>query len=64
MVGDEAKTTLTVNYSQMFTVAIGAIQELKAQHDQQLGTLRSETGDLKTRLERIEKALESLADGK
>jgi hypothetical protein len=31
VVGDESKTTLTVNYAQMSAVAIGAIQELKAE---------------------------------
>ncbi len=34
VVGDEAKDTLTVNYSQMSVVAIGAIQELKAENDE------------------------------
>lgn len=33
VVGDESKTNLTVNYAQMSAVAIGAIQEMKAELD-------------------------------
>jgi hypothetical protein len=48
VIGDEDKGTLTVNYGQMSVVAIGAVQELKAENDQ-----------LKARIA----ALESLASG-
>jgi hypothetical protein len=34
VVGDETKTTLSVNYAQMSVVAIGAVQELKSENDQ------------------------------
>jgi len=39
--GDEAKETLTVNYSQLSVVAIGAIQELKAKHDAELAATQA-----------------------
>lgn len=51
--GDEDKDMLTVNYSQLSVVAIGAIQELKAENDRK----QREIDDLKARLERLEAAL-------
>lgn len=48
--GDERAGMLTVNYSQLSVVAIGAIQELKAENDQ-----------LKARLEKIEVLLSTQA---
>ncbi len=48
--GDERLGMLTVNYSQLSVVAIGAIQELKAENDQ-----------LKSRLEKIEAMLNAQA---
>jgi hypothetical protein len=50
VVGDESKTTLTVNYAQMSAVAIGAIQELKAENDRK----QQEIDDLKARIAAIE----------
>jgi subtilisin-like proprotein convertase family protein len=49
--GDEAKQMLTVNYSQLSVVAIGAIQELKAENDA-----------LRARLERLERVTGVSAD--
>jgi subtilisin-like proprotein convertase family protein len=55
--GDEATDTLTLNYSQLSVVAIGAIQELKAQHDREIERLHAENAELKARLEAIEAAV-------
>jgi hypothetical protein len=59
--GDEAKDSLTVNYSKLSVVAIGAIQEQQAQikvlRDQNDAKQR-EIDDLKVRLERLERAAE------
>jgi hypothetical protein len=60
VIGDEAKTTLSVNYAQMSVVAIGAIQEQQARID----ALARENADLKARLERLERAVEALAKRK
>jgi hypothetical protein len=54
VVGDETKTTLSVNYAQMSVVAIGAVQELKAKND----ALESKNAALEARLA----ALESIAN--
>ncbi len=51
--GDETKDSLTVNYSQLSVVAIGAIQELKADNDRK----QREIDALRARLERLEEAL-------
>ncbi|MFO0859593.1 MAG: tail fiber domain-containing protein [Phycisphaerales bacterium] len=51
--GDEVEGILSVNYSQLSVVAIGAIQELKAENDRK----QREIDDLKSRLERIEAKL-------
>lgn len=51
--GDEQNGILSVNYSQLSVVAIGAIQELKAENDRK----QREIDDLKARLERIEARL-------
>jgi hypothetical protein len=66
--GDESKDSLTLNYSQLSVVAIGAIQELKADSDAkqlQIDALKSdaanrdaENAQLKARLEALEAALE------
>ncbi len=51
--GDETNDTLTLNYSQLSVVAIGAIQELKADNDRK----QREIDTLRARLERLEEAL-------
>ncbi len=51
--GDESKDSLTLNYSQLSVVAIGAIQELKADNDRK----QQEIHDLKARLAAIEAAI-------
>ncbi len=53
VIGDETKDSLTVNYSQLSVVAIGAIQELKADNDRK----QREIDVLRARLDRIEEAL-------
>lgn len=67
--GDDATERLTLNYSQLSVVAIGAIQELKSRHDAQLESFKAELkirnaeaerreaeiADLKARLERLER---------
>ncbi|MBL8886567.1 MAG: tail fiber domain-containing protein [Phycisphaerales bacterium] len=53
VVGDEAHDSLTVNYSKISTVAIGAIQEQQKKIDR----LEDENRTLRERLERIEAAL-------
>ncbi len=50
VIGDESRESLTVNYAQLSVVAIGAIQELKA-----------ENAAMKKRLEALESRLEKLA---
>lgn len=52
-VDSQYRQALTVNYSQLSVVAIGAIQELKAENDRK----QQEIDDLKARLEAIEAAL-------
>lgn len=52
--GDEETEMLTLNYSQLSVVAIGAIQELKAQNDAKLAEKQREIDELKARLEAIE----------
>jgi len=52
--GDEESEMLAVNYSQLSVVAIGAIQELKAQNDATLAEKQKEIDELKARLEAIE----------
>jgi hypothetical protein len=54
--GDESKDSLTLNYSQLSVVAIGAIQELKADNDRK----QREIDDLKSRLAAIEASLREL----
>jgi subtilisin-like proprotein convertase family protein len=53
VLGDDATQSLTVNYSQLSVVAIGAIQELKAQNDAQ----RAQIDALNERLAALEAAL-------
>ncbi len=60
VVGDEATESLTVNYSQLSVVAIGALQELKAQNDSQ----RSQIEALNARLAALEAALSTRRDDK
>lgn len=55
--GDESKESLTVNYSQLSVVAIGAIQELKLEND----AIRRENAELKARLAAIEAALPKMS---
>jgi len=57
--GDESKDSLTLNYSQLSVVAIGAIQEQQARID----ALARENADLKARLERLEKAFDTKPAG-
>lgn len=52
--GDEESEMLTLNYPQLSVVAIGAIQELKAQNDAKLAEKQREIDELKARLEAIE----------
>ncbi|MGH7242768.1 MAG: tail fiber domain-containing protein [Phycisphaerales bacterium] len=52
--GNEESEMLTLNYSQLSVVAIGAIQELKAQNDAKLAEKQREIDELKGRLESIE----------
>lgn len=56
--GDETKETLTVNYSQLSVVAIGAIQELQTQVD----ALRADNEDLRARLDAAIRALDARID--
>lgn len=59
--GDEAKDSLTVNYSKLSVVAIGAIQEQQAQIKvlrEQNDAKQREIDDLTVRLERLERAAE------
>jgi hypothetical protein len=58
--GDESKDSLTLNYSQLSVVAIGAIQEQQSRID----ALASENAELKARLERLEESLKALTTGK
>jgi len=53
VVGDESRDSLTVNYSKLSTVAIGAIQEQQLKIER----LEAENRTLRERLERIEAAL-------
>jgi hypothetical protein len=53
VIGDESKDSLTLNYSPLSVVAIGAIQEQQREID----GLRSENADLKARLEKLERLL-------
>jgi subtilisin-like proprotein convertase family protein len=58
--GDESKDSLTLNYSQLSVVAIGAIQEQQAQRSAdraEIDRLAHENTDLKARLAAIEAAL-------
>ncbi len=60
--GDESKDSLTLNYSQLSVVAIGAIQEQQREIDAlraDAARRNAENAALKARLERLEKALES-----
>lgn len=53
--GDESKESLTLNYSQLSVVAIGAIQE----QQREIERLTRDNAELNARLERLEKALET-----
>jgi hypothetical protein len=60
--GDESKDSLTLNYSQLSVVAIGAIQEQQREIERmkaEAARHAAENADLKARLERLEKALET-----
>ncbi len=57
VLGDGQSETLTVNYGQLSVVAIGAIQELRAQHAREIESLRTENQRLRERLDAIEAAL-------
>jgi hypothetical protein len=57
VMGDEANGNLAVAYGQMSVVAIGAIQELKADNDRK----QQEIDDLKARVERLERALAGIS---
>ncbi len=58
--GNESKDSLTLNYSQLSVVAIGAIQE----QQREIERLARDNANLKARLERLEKALETKPAGK
>lgn len=61
VVGDEATESLTVSYSQLSVVAIGAIQELKAENDRK----QREIDELRARLAAIEAVVRRMEeDGK
>jgi hypothetical protein len=61
VVGDEATESLTVSYSQLSVVAIGAIQELKAENDRK----QREIDELRARLAAMEATLKRMEeDGK
>ena len=60
MTGNESKDSLTLNYSQLSVVAIGAIQE----QQREIERLARDNANLKARLERLEKALETKPAGK
>ncbi len=62
--GEDATERLTLNYSQLSVVAIGAVQELKSRHEAQLEALKNElkkrdaeNAELKARLSAIEAGL-------
>lgn len=60
--GDESKDSLTLNYSQLSVVAIGAIQEQQREIERLKGEVArnaAENAELKARLERLEKSLEA-----
>jgi hypothetical protein len=60
--GDESKESLTLNYSQLSVVAIGAIQEQQREIERmkaEAARHAADNADLKARLERLEKALET-----
>ena len=58
--GDEAKETLTVNYSQLSVVAIAAIQELKAQHDAEMAEMRAQIDALAAQNAELLKRLDAI----
>ncbi len=67
VVGDEATESLTVNYSQLSVVAIGAIQEQQREIVAQRGEIaaqRSEIDSLKAKFEKLEAAMATLSASK
>ncbi len=63
VIGDESKDSLTLSYSQLSVVAIGAIQEQQAQRNAdraEIDRLARENADLKARLAAIEAALKQM----
>ncbi|MCP5539915.1 MAG: tail fiber domain-containing protein [Akkermansiaceae bacterium] len=59
---DEETGYLTVrNYEQLFPVVVEGIKELRSEKDAELGALKAENAALKTRLEKLEAALEKIA---
>jgi len=52
--GKEVRDFLTVNYNHVFTVAVGALQELKRETDEEVAALKLEGSDLRPRLARVE----------
>ncbi len=60
VVGDEGTESLTVNYSQLSVVAVGAIQE----QQREIASQRSEIETLKAKLERLEAALAAISASK
>jgi subtilisin-like proprotein convertase family protein len=60
VVGDEGTESLTVNYSQLSVVAVGAIQE----QQREIASQRSEIETLKAKLEKLEAALAAISASK
>jgi subtilisin-like proprotein convertase family protein len=60
VVGDEGTESLTVNYSQLSVVAVGAIQE----QQREIASQRSEIDSLKAKLEKLEAALAAISASK
>lgn len=67
VVGDEATESLTVNYSQLSVVAVGAIQEQQREIASQRSEIASQRGEietLKAKLEKLEAALAAIRASK
>ncbi|MFN5946746.1 MAG: tail fiber domain-containing protein [Phycisphaerae bacterium] len=67
VVGDEATESLTVNYSQLSVVAVGAIQEQQREIASQRSEIASQRGEietLKAKLEKLEAALAAISASK
>lgn len=54
--------TLGLHYKGFGVLAVGAIQELKAEKDKQIGALSAENAQLRERLAKLEKAVSALSE--